>query len=181
MMFNLFKKNKKHNNIEIKSPFKGKCFDIKEIPDEVFASKMMGDGTGFDSSDGILYSPVDGEIVQIFPTKHAVMIKSNDGLEILLHIGIDTVQMQGEGFEAFVKADDKVKTGDKLVTFNKELVKEKAKSDLSPMVITNMDVVENIDFNYGDVDKDSTVITLKIDRKSTRLNSSHANISYAVF
>jgi len=161
-MFNLFKKNKKHNNIEIKSPFKGKCFDIKEIPDEVFASKMMGDGTGFDSSDGILYSPVDGEIVQIFPTKHAVMIKSNDGLEILLHIGIDTVQMQGEGFEAFVKADDKVKTGDKLVTFNKELVKEKAKSDLSPMVITNMDVVENIDFNYGDVDKDSTVITLKI-------------------
>ncbi|WP_125152070.1 PTS sugar transporter subunit IIA [Clostridium rectalis] len=153
-MFKFFKKNKV---VKIKSPFIGSCFKVEEIPDEVFASNMMGYGVGFSSKDGVLYSPVNGEIVQVFPTKHAVIIRSEEGLEILLHIGIETVSMKGEGFETFVGAGDKVKVGDKLVSFNLDLINEKAKSDLSPMIITNKDIIEKVEFNYGEVDKESLI------------------------
>ncbi|TDT56516.1 PTS sugar transporter subunit IIA [Fonticella tunisiensis] len=158
-MFNFFKKNKK---IEIKSPIVGKAVPITEVPDDVFASKMMGDGIAFEPSEGVLYAPVDGEIVQIFPTKHAVGIKTTGDLEILLHIGVDTVNMGGEGFESFVSAGDRVKAGQKLVTFNIDLIKEKAKSAITPLIITNMDKIESLDFNYGDVNKDTTVLTVNL-------------------
>lgn len=163
-MFNFLKKNKKEDNnvVEVKSPFVGTCFNVDKIPDEVFASNMMGEGIGFSSKDGILYSPLDGEIIQVFPTKHAVVMKSAEGLEILLHIGIDTVGMKGEGFEAFVNSGDKVKAGDKLISFDLNLINEKAKSDLSPMVITNKEVVEDIEFNYGDADTSSVIAKIKI-------------------
>lgn len=162
-MFNFFKKKNEENDIvQVKSPFVGKCFKVEEIPDEVFASNMMGEGIGFSSNDGILYSPVEGEIIQVFPTKHAVIMRSIEGLEILLHIGIDTVGMQGEGFEAFVSSGAKVKPGDKLISFDLNLINEKAKSDLSPMVITNKEIIENIEFNYGEVDTNSVVARIKI-------------------
>ncbi|KAJ53441.1 PTS system glucose-specific IIA component [Clostridium tetanomorphum] len=162
-MFNFFKKNKEDKNaVEIRSPFVGKCFKVDDIPDEVFASNMMGEGIGFESKDGILYSPVEGEILQVFPTKHAIVMKSKEGLEILLHIGIDTVGMKGEGFESFVKSGDKVKPGDKLISFDLNLINEKAKSTLSPMVITNKEIIDNIDFNYGEVDENSIVCKINI-------------------
>lgn len=101
-MLGLFKKNK--NKIEIKSPIIGTGLPLSEVPDEVFASKMMGDGIAFKPSEGNLYAPIEGEIIQVFPTMHAVGIKSSSGLEILLHIGIDTVNLSGEGFESYVKA-----------------------------------------------------------------------------
>lgn len=149
-MFGLFKKKKK---IDIISPIVGKAVRITDVPDEVFASKMLGDGMAFEPSEGVLYSPVDGEIIQKFPTNHAVGIKTAEGLELLLHIGIDTVGMKGEGFESFVEIGDKVKAGQKLISFDIELIKEKAKSIITPMVITNMDIVEDFNFNYGNADK----------------------------
>mgnify|MGYP000858034991 CR=1 FL=1 len=163
-MFNIFKKNKNEedNVVEVKSPFIGKCFEVKDIPDEVFASNMMGEGVGFSSKDGILYSPLEGEIIQVFPTKHAVVMRSVEGLEILLHIGIDTVEMKGEGFEAFVNSGAKVKAGDKLISFDLKLINEKAKSNLSPMVITNKEIIEHIEFNYGEVDTNSVIARVKI-------------------
>lgn len=159
-MFNFFKKKK---SIEFKSPITGKAIEISQVPDEVFASKMLGDGLAFEPSEGVLYSPVDGEIVQVFPTKHAVGIKTEDGIEILLHIGIDTVSMKGEGFENFVSQGERVKTGQKLVSFDLNLIKEKAKSTITPLIITNMDIIESIESNYGEVSKESVVlkITLK--------------------
>lgn len=166
-MFGLFKKDKKEQKkpekVIIKSPVNGRCFDVKEIPDEAFSSLMMGNGIGFESSDGVLYAPSDGEVLQVFPTKHAAIIKTNEGLEILLHIGVETVSMKGEGFESFVKKGDRVSAGDKLIAYDIELVKQKAKSTLSPMIITNMDLVNSIDFHYGEVTTDSVVmeVTLK--------------------
>lgn len=161
-MFGLFKKNKDNNIITLKAPVVGKCMNISEVPDEVFASKMLGDGIGFESTDGVLYAPVDGEILQVFPTKHAVVLKTKEGVEILLHIGIDTVSMKGEGFESHVSQGSNVKVGDKLVSFNVDLIKEKAKSHIGPMVITENPIIESMEFNYGSTDKNSDVVTIKL-------------------
>lgn len=158
-MFELFKRK---NKVKFKSPVTGKAYEITDVSDEVFASKMVGDGIALEPYEGILYSPVDGEIVNVFPTKHAIGIKTMEGLEILIHIGIDTVEMKGEGFKSFVDENQSVKAGDKLMEFDIELIKERAKSAAIPMVITNMEMVDSIDFNYGDVSPGSTIMEVKI-------------------
>lgn len=160
-MFNIFKNKKKQ--LLIKFPLVGKAIDIAEVPDEVFASKMVGDGVAFEPYEGTAYSPVDGKVVQLFPSKHAVGIRTPEGIEILIHVGIDTVHMNGEGFEYLVKEDQDVKAGDRLMNFNLELIKQKAKSILIPMLITNMDAVKNLECIYGDgnLSMDSMVVEVK--------------------
>lgn len=161
-MFGLFKKNVKENSMILKSPVVGRCFDISEIPDEVFSSKMLGEGIGFESTEGVLYAPFDGEVLQVFPTKHALILKSKEGIEILLHIGIDTVNMKGEGFEAFVEKAQQVKAGDKLLSFDNDLIKAKAKSNLSVLVVTENEIIESVEINLGNVDKNNEVIIIKL-------------------
>lgn len=161
-MFGLFKKKKEEKSVILKSPVVGRCFDISEIPDEVFSSKMLGNGIGFESTDGVLYAPVDGEILQVFPTKHALILKSKEGIEILLHIGIDTVNMKGEGFETYVEKSQQVKAGDKLVSFDNDLIKAKVKSNLSVLVLTDNEIMESVEFNLGTVDKNNEVIIIKL-------------------
>jgi sugar PTS system EIIA component len=163
-MFGLFQKEKSsHKKIDLLSPVNGRCFNLAEIPDQAFSSGMMGDGFGVESSDGVMYAPADGEILQIFPTKHAILLKTRDGLELLLHIGVDTVTMNGEGFTAHIQRGSKVKTGDKLISFDKALIKEKAKTDLSAIIIANMDLIEQLQIHYGNMNKHSKIasITLK--------------------
>lgn len=158
-MFGLFTKKE---TVEIKSPIAGKAIDIAMVPDEVFAGKLVGDGVALEPEKGIVYSPVNGTIVQVFPTKHAITIRTTEGLEILLHIGIDTVIMKGEGFESFVTANQTVRAGDKLMTYDFSLVQEKAKSTVIPLLITNMEKVESLVPRYGEVNLDSTVLTVKL-------------------
>jgi len=98
-----------------------------------------------DPADGIVVSPVNGEVIQFFHTKHAIGIRSETGLELLIHIGLDTVMMNGEGFVGHVKVGDKVKAGDSLLTFDLALIKEKAASTITPIVITNMDAVQSLE------------------------------------
>jgi sugar PTS system EIIA component len=148
--------------IEINSPVKGKAINIASIPDQVFSSGMLGVGIGFDPSEGIIYSPCDGEIVQLFPTKHAVGILSAQGVEILIHIGVDTVNLKGEGFASFVNVGDFIKKGDKLIAFNMETIKEKAKSILTSMIITNMDIVNNVEPIYGECGINTVVFKIKL-------------------
>lgn len=161
-MFGLFKKNKEYKSIILNSPVVGRCFDISEIPDEVFSSKMLGNGIGFESIEGVLYAPIDGEILQVFPTKHALILKSKEGIEILLHIGVDTVNMKGEGFETYVQKSQQVKVGDKLIAFNNDLIKAKAKSNLSVLVLTDNEIMESVRFNLGNVDKNNEVIIIEL-------------------
>ncbi|MGG3737054.1 PTS sugar transporter subunit IIA [Aeribacillus pallidus] len=142
MFKNLFKKNK---TVSFVAPMTGKVIPLEEVPDPVFSQKMMGDGLAMDPTEGVVYAPVNGEIVQLFPTKHAIGIKTKNGLEVLIHIGIDTVSMNGEGFTAHIQTGDKVKQGDPLISFDLDLVKEKAKSTITPMIITNGDVVESLE------------------------------------
>lgn len=121
------------------SPLKGELLAIDDVPDSTFSQKILGDGFAIRPTEGVLYAPADGEIMQLFHTNHALGIKAQNGAEVLLHIGIDTVKMNGEGFKAFVKAGDIVKKGDRLVEFDLKLIQEKAKSDITPIVITNSD------------------------------------------
>jgi len=143
---NMLKKlfGKKETLIDLIAPITGKVVKMEDVPDPVFSQKMMGDGMAIEPTEGVVVSPVHGEIVQIFPTNHAVGLRTQSGLEILIHIGMETVAMNGEGFKSHVAQGDKVKAGDKLVTFDLELVKEKAESTISPIVITNFDVVDSL-------------------------------------
>jgi PTS system glucose-specific IIA component len=139
-MFNIFKKKK---YVDIYSPINGRLLKIEDVPDPVFSQKMVGDGVALEPKEGIVYSPVNGTIIQLFPTKHALGIKTEEGLEILIHIGMDTVEMKGNGFESFVSEGEKVKIGNKLLKFDMELVK-KEHPLTSPIIITNMDIVDKI-------------------------------------
>lgn len=121
------------------APVNGKVIPLEDVPDQTFADKLLGNGAAVDPIDGVVVSPVDGTIVHLFETKHAIAIKTESGMEILVHIGIDTVKMNGEGFEGFVKDGDVVKKGQKLVEFNLELVKEKAASPITMVIVTNSD------------------------------------------
>ncbi|AME09240.1 MULTISPECIES: PTS sugar transporter subunit IIA [Gemella] len=137
------KEDKKTEELVINSYMKGKVVAITEVPDPVFAQKMMGDGFAIIPEEGKLLSPVSGEIIQVFPTKHAFGIKTGD-VELLIHVGLETVSMKGEGFDVLVSAGDKVEVGQTLLTYDLELVKEKAKDIITPCVVTNMDIVEDI-------------------------------------
>jgi glucose-specific phosphotransferase system IIA component len=128
----------------LKSPLVGEIINLVDVPDPTFSGKLLGDGIAIKPTEGTLYAPVDGEIVQIFHTNHALGIKTVNGSEILIHIGIDTVKMKGEGFTAFIKTGDFVKEGDKLIEFDLDLINKDAKSDITPMVITNMETIGNI-------------------------------------
>lgn len=129
----------------------GDVVDITEVPDEVFAQKMVGDGVAINPTDGLVVAPCNGKIVQVFPTKHALGIETKEGVEILIHVGLDTVELKGEGFKSFVETGDKVKTGDKLLEVNLDLIKKEGKPIVSPIIITNPDFVESISKNTGKV------------------------------
>ncbi len=142
MMFKkLFGKKEEVKSVDIFAPLSGAAVSLETVPDPVFAEKMMGDGIAIEPTEGIIVSPVKGEVLQVFPTKHAVGLKAENGAEILIHIGLETVSMNGEGFEAHVSEGSKVEVGDQLVTFDMNLVKEKAKSTITPVIITNSDQV----------------------------------------
>lgn len=145
---NIFKKNKKE--LEILSPVNGQILNIENVPDEVFSTKMMGDGFAVQSNDGLVVSPVDAEVQLVFDTKHAIGLKTSEGLEVLIHFGVDTVNLGGEGFEVFVKAGDKIKAGDKLMQVNLEYIKANAKSDISPVIFTNLEKGKKVVITTGE-------------------------------
>ncbi|RWZ58861.1 PTS glucose transporter subunit IIA [Halobacillus fulvus] len=162
----MFKKlfGKKSVEEQLVAPINGKVVSLDEVDDPVFSQRMMGDGVAIEPADGKVVSPVSGEIVQIFPTNHAVGIKTKSGVEVLVHIGLETVAMEGEGFEGHVKTGDHVDAGDHLITFDTELVKEKAKSTITPVVITNFDdAVETFEPSYNDSASagQTTIVTLQ--------------------
>ena len=126
------------------SPFTGQVKPITEAPDPAFAGKMMGDGYLVVPENGTVVAPEDGQVLFVFPTKHAVGLKTEDGIEYLLHIGVDTVKLEGQGFEVFVKDGDSVKKGDKLLEFDLQYIREHAPSDVCLAVFTSLKEGEEI-------------------------------------
>ncbi|MEN0664597.1 PTS glucose transporter subunit IIA [Caldifermentibacillus hisashii] len=142
----MFKKifGKKETVESLLAPITGKVVEIEDVPDEMFNQKMLGDGIAIEPTEGVAVSPIEGEVVQLFPSKHAVGIRGNSGLEILIHIGLETVSLNGKGFEAHVQQGDKVKAGDKLISFDIDYIRENADSIITPVVITNSDIVDSL-------------------------------------
>ena len=127
------------SEILIASPLKGKAIALADVPDPTFAEGILGQGAAVEPSEGLVVAPGDGEVTTIFDTKHAVGLQLDNGVELLIHVGINTVEMNGDGFEAFVKEGDKVKKGDKLVKFDIEKIKAAGYATATPVIVTNTD------------------------------------------
>ena len=125
------------SRVALLAPVTGVLVPIEQVPDPVFAGKMVGDGVSIDPLENTLVAPCDGEVVHLHPSLHALTIRSPEGLEVLTHIGLDTVRMRGEGFAVQVKVGDQVSAGDPLIVFDMDLVATQAKSLLTQMVIAN--------------------------------------------
>jgi phosphoenolpyruvate-protein phosphotransferase len=130
--------------LDLKAPLTGVLVPIEQVPDPVFAQKMVGEGVSIDPLSDRLLAPCDGEVAHLHPAAHAVTIRTLGDLEVLLHIGLDTLKMRGEGFDAKVKVGDQVRTGDELISFDLDKVATSAKSLLTQMVITNSDLITSL-------------------------------------
>lgn len=135
--------SEKKNEI-LKSPIKGNVIDLSQVKDQVFSSGMMGKGIAIEPEEGVVVSPVNGKIATLFPTGHAIGIISDGGCEILIHIGMDTVEMNGKGFRKLVQEGDLVKVGQKLVEFDVNAIKEAGYQTISPVIVTNSDDYNNV-------------------------------------
>lgn len=147
-MFGFFKK--KNNNETVESNFKlvsavaGKSIPLSEVPDPVFAQKMAGDGIAIDTTGDVIVAPADGELTLVFKTKHAFALTLSNGVELLVHIGIETVGLEGQGFEQLVEQGTKVKAGTPIIKIDREFIKSKNLSLITPILITNPDILDSM-------------------------------------
>ena len=132
------------------APVSGKAIPSEEIPDETFAAGVLGRGVGIEPSEGVIVAPFDGEISTVADTKHAVGLSSPDGMEVLIHVGVDTVAMNGDGFTALVEEGQKVKAGQKLLTFDRAKIAAAKHPDVVVLLVTNSDDYENLTIRTGD-------------------------------
>ena len=137
----------------------GEAIDIADVKDGMFSEKMLGDGMAIRPSDETVVAPCDGEITVIAETKHAIGLQVNNGLQLLIHIGLDTVSMNGRGFRVFVKTGQKVSAGQKLVSFSKADIAEAGYSDTVILVFVENEKEVQSSFHYGSVEVGKTVIT----------------------
>lgn len=158
-MFGFLKKE-----FKLLAPISGKSIDLSQVPDPIFSQKMAGDGVGIDSTDDIVVAPADGVVPVIFKTNHAFGMVLDNGIELLVHIGIDTVELNGIGFERFIQEGSKVKAGEPVIRIDRNLIKEKGYSLVTPVIITNPDILKEIRYNTNikvEAGKE-TVISYKI-------------------
>lgn len=146
---------------ELYSPMKGEVLDVSKSADPAFASKAMGEGVAINPREGVVYAPADGTISLIFPTKHAMGITLDSGVELLIHAGIDTVKMEGKGFETFVETGAKVKKGDKLLSFDMDLVKESGYQTQTMFLVADAKGKEVKVSEAADAGNDTKIIEVK--------------------
>lgn len=151
----LFGRSKKHTIVAQQT---GNAISISEVPDPVFSDKILGDGIAILPTENGVYAPVSGTIVQIAHTLHAIGIESDDGIEVLVHLGIDTVKLNGEGFTCHVEVGQHVAAGEKLMDMDIRAIEQKGYSTISPCIITNLDAVRNLEFSPGSVSGGKTTV-----------------------
>lgn len=138
--------SKSHNSKTFKlvAPVTGKSIPLSETPDPVFAQKMAGDGLAMEPTGDIVTAPADGELTLVFNTKHAFAMTLENGVELLVHIGIETVSLNGEGFEQLAEQGTKVKAGDPIIKIDRKFIKSKGLPLTTPVLITNPDILKSI-------------------------------------
>jgi len=136
---------------EVKAPVDGQLIAIEEVDDEVFSQKMAGDGVAILPVGNIFVAPIDGVISKIFSTNHAFSVKSKQDLEVLVHIGLETVALKGEGFERLANEGDEVKAGDPIIKADLAYIKANAKDIITPILITD-------ESKYSEIDKNTNVV-----------------------
>lgn len=151
----------KVRNIIIASPLKGTVIPLNEVKDEAFSTGILGKGVAILPKEGIIYAPADGIIANMFSTGHAIGMETNTGAEILMHVGMDTVQLNGKGFKPLVQSGDAVQQGQKLLEFDMKVIEEAGYSLVTPVVITNSDQYTQVDVaNTEEVKKGQPLLTL---------------------
>lgn len=129
----------------------GRSTNLSEIPDEALAGGMLGTGFAVEPDDGLFYSPADGRVESVAETGHAYTIHADGGLDVLVHIGVDTVKLHGEGFEPLVREGQKVRVGTPLARVNIELIKSKGLPAITAVLVTNPEKTEETDYRFGTV------------------------------
>lgn len=145
------------------SPIRGQVIPLSEVNDEAFATEALGKGFAIDPREGKVVAPFDGKIAAIFPTKHAIGLVSDTGVEILIHVGLNTVELNGEFFEAFVKVNDRVKKGQTILTFDLEKIQAAGYDTQVPIVVTNTPQYSSIEtINLGQTDCEQAILAVKV-------------------
>ena len=137
-------------SLTVFAPIDGAVVPLEQVPDPVFSERMLGDGVALDPAGDTIYAPIDGKIINFNKALHALVIAQN-GIEILIHVGLETVSLKGEGFETFVEENQKVKVGDKLVKMDVEFIEKNAKSSMPIVVFTNLSEGESVKLVEGTV------------------------------
>ena len=140
------------------APTSGEVLPLSRVPDEVFSSGMLGEGVAIDPTDGVILSPVRGRVLSVTETGHAYTILSEDGLDVLIHIGIDTVELAGSGFAASVQVGDAVEIGTPLAKVDLELLRRRGFSTVIPVLITNPEKLSGFTPRYGTAHAGESVI-----------------------
>jgi len=143
-------KSNEKEAVDIISPMVGKVVSLSEVPDPIFAEGLVGKGIAIIPSSGVVKSPLKGKVTTIIPTQHAIGLTSDEGVELLIHIGIDTVNLRGNGFTLRVSVGQEINVGDELIKFDINLIKESGLSLISPIVVTNADVFSNVVINSSE-------------------------------
>ena len=157
-MLDFFKSKKEDDDPLVVAPMTGAAVSIMEIPDEVFSERLLGDGVAIIPDKGEVASPVNGTIIQVAETRHAFGIHSDDDLEILVHIGVDTVGLRGKGFKIFVENGQKLKIGDRIAEVDIKFLEASGFSIHTAILITNMNEVKNFKSFTGPVEAGETKI-----------------------
>jgi glucose-specific phosphotransferase system IIA component len=156
-LFDIFKKE--NQKIIIKAPIDGVVKSIEEVNDSIFSKKLMGDGFMIQPYNGELYAPCDAKVAMVFPTKHAIGLTLKDGTEILIHFGLETVNLNGAGFETFVEQGEKVNENTLLLKADLNYIKEHAEDDCVVFVFTQISEDKKIDITTGGVKHGDEIIT----------------------
>jgi len=153
--------NEGKERMELTTPLSGEMIPLEDVNDPVFSSGAMGKGVGIEPTEGVVVAPFDGNVATLFPTKHAIGLVSDDGVEVLIHVGLDTVQLEGNHYEAHVEAEAAVKKGDKLITFDIQAIKEAGYQTTTPVIITNTaDYLDVIPAGSSYVGIDDDLVTI---------------------
>ncbi|MDD3224579.1 MAG: PTS glucose transporter subunit IIA [Clostridium sp.] len=144
-MLNFLKKT-----YEIIAPISGRVIDLKDVPDKVFSQKMAGDGIAIEPTGDTLKAPADGTLSLVFKTSHAIGITLDNGIELLIHVGIDTVELNGSGFKMLIEEGSKVKRGQEILKIDRDFITKEGYSLVTMILISNMDKVKIIEENIGD-------------------------------